>query len=228
MEGNRRVITLRRLGMENKVVIEIEHINKKFGSQVALDDISLSCESGKIYGFIGYNGSGKTVLFKCICGLMSVDSGSIRVSGKKIGKEMIQDAGIIIENPAFLSNKSGKKNLELLYMLNHGRNNKRICEVMKKVGLDYKSRKKVKNYSLGMRQRLAIGQAIMENPQVLILDEPMNGLDIDGIQEVRKILLELKKQNKVILLASHNREDIEVLCDEVYEMNHGHMELYKK
>ncbi len=209
--------------MEHKTVIELEHVNKKFGSQVALDNINLSCESGKIYGFIGYNGSGKTVLFKCICGLMKVDSGTIRVLGREIGEEMIREAGIIIENPAFLSNVSGRKNLELLYMLNHKCDNKQICQVMEKVGLDYKSGKKVKNYSLGMRQRLAIGQAIMENPKVLILDEPMNGLDIDGIQEVRKILLELKNQNKVILLASHNREDIEILCDEVYEMNHGRM-----
>lgn len=214
--------------MKHKTVIELEHVNKKFGSQVALDNINLSCESGKIYGFIGYNGSGKTVLFKCICGLMKVDSGNIRVSGKPIGEEMIRDAGIIIENPAFLSNLSGKKNLELLYMLNHKRDNEQIRQVMEKVGLDYKSGKKVKNYSLGMRQRLAIGQAIMENPQILILDEPMNGLDIEGIQEVRKILLELKKQDKVILLASHNREDIEVLCDEVYEMNQGRMERYRK
>ena len=214
--------------MKHKTGIELEHVNKKFGSQVALDNINLSCESGKIYGFIGYNGSGKTVLFKCICGLMKVDSGNIRVSGKPIGEEMIRDAGIIIENPAFLSNLSGKKNLELLYMLNHKRDNEQIRQVMEKVGLDYKSGKKVKNYSLGMRQRLAIGQAIMENPQILILDEPMNGLDIEGIQEVRKILLELKKQDKVILLASHNREDIEVLCDEVYEMNHGRMERYRK
>lgn len=214
--------------MKHKTVIELEHVNKKFGSQVALDNINLSCESGKIYGFIGYNGSGKTVLFKCICGLMKVDSGNIRVSGKPIGEEMIRDAGIIIENPALLSNLSGKKNLELLYMLNHKRDNEQIRQVMEKVGLDYKSGKKVKNYSLGMRQRLAIGQAIMENPQILILDEPMNGLDIEGIQEVRKILLELKKQDKVILLASHNREDIEVLCDEVYEMNHGRMERYRK
>ena len=210
--------------MEHKTVIEVEHVNKKFGSQVALDEINLSCESGRIYGFIGYNGSGKTVLFKCICGLMKVDSGVIRVLGREIGEEMIQNAGIIIEHPAFLSNLSGKKNLELLYMLNHKRDSARIQQVMEQVGLDPESRKKVKYYSLGMRQRLAIGQAMMEDPQILILDEPMNGLDKDGVEEVRRMLLELKNQGKVILLASHNREDIEVLCDEVYEMDRGHME----
>ena len=210
--------------MEHKTVIEVEHVNKKFGSQVALDEINLSCESGRIYGFIGYNGSGKTVLFKCICGLMKVDSGVIRVLGREIGEEMLQDAGIIIEHPAFLSNLSGKKNLELLYMLNHKRDSARIQQVMEQVGLDPESRKKVKYYSLGMRQRLAIGQAMMEDPQILILDEPMNGLDKDGVEEVRRMLLELKNQGKVILLASHNREDIEVLCDEVYEMDRGHME----
>lgn len=214
--------------MGDTAVIEIEDVRKKFGSQVALDGINLSFKSGKIYGFVGYNGSGKTVLFKCICGLMKADSGTIRVQGRKIGEEMIRNAGIIIEHPAFLSNLSGKKNLELLYMLNHKRDKDKIREIMEKVGLEYESKKKVKNYSLGMRQRLAIGQAIMENPDILILDEPMNGLDMDGILEVRKILLELKSQDKVILLASHNREDIDILCNEVYEMNHGVCSLLKK
>ena len=204
-------------------VIEVLNISKKFGSQEVLKNVNLACEPGKIYGFVGYNGSGKTVLFKCICGLLRVDTGKVLVRGKVMGEELIQDAGIIIEHPAFLMNFSGRKNLELLYMLNHKRDRQKIRQVMEQVGLDADSRKKVRNYSLGMRQRLAIAQAIMEDPGILILDEPMNGMDKQGIQEVREMLLGLKREGKVILLASHNREDIEILCDEVYEMEHGQL-----
>lgn len=212
--------------MDKNYVIEVEHISKKFATHTVLNDVTLRCETGKIYGLVGYNGSGKTVLLKCICGLLKPDAGKIRVRGKELGTEMLQGAGIIIENPAFLSQLSGRKNLELLYMLNHKRNREWIRKVMKQVGLDANSKKRVKDYSLGMRQRLAIGQAIMENPDILILDEPMNGLDKKGIQEVREMLLELKKQEKVILLASHNREDIQVLCDEVYEIEDGKIKCY--
>ena len=204
-------------------VIEVLNISKKFGSQEVLKNVNLACEPGKIYGFVGYNGSGKTVLFKCICGLLRVDTGKVLVRGKVMGEELIQDAGIIIEHPAFLMNLSGRKNLELLYMLNHKRDRQKIRQVMEQVGLDADSRKKVRNYSLGMRQRLAIAQAIMEDPGILVLDEPMNGMDKQGICEVREMLLGLKREGKVILLASHNREDIEILCDEVYEMEHGQL-----
>lgn len=136
---------------------------------------------------------------------------------------MINNAGIIIEEPAFLGNESGKKNLELLYMLNHKRDQKVIVEIMQKLGLNPDSKKKVRQYSLGMRQRLALAQALMENSEILILDEPMNGLDKEGVNEIRQLLLNLKEQGKTILLASHNKEDIEILCDEVYEMEHGKM-----
>lgn len=210
--------------MEYQNIIEVVNVSKKFGSHEILKDVNLTCESGKIYGFVGYNGSGKTVLFKCICGLLRVDAGKILVRGKAVGEELIQDTGIIIEHPAFLMNLSGRKNLELLYMLNHNKNRNKIRQVMERVGLDADSRKKVRQYSLGMRQRLAIAQAIMENPGILILDEPMNGLDKRGIQEVREILLNLKQEGKVILLASHNREDIEILCDKVYEMDNGKLQ----
>lgn len=211
------------MGNENEISISVQDITKKFGTHQVLDHISLECQRGKIYGFIGYNGSGKTVLFKCICGLLRVDSGDIFINQEKIGQETIKNAGIIIEEPAFLRNESGRKNLEILYMLNHKRNPEVISRVMKRVGLDALSRKPVGEYSLGMRQRLAIAQAIMEEPDVLILDEPMNGLDKEGVAEIRDMLKSLKKENKTILLASHNREDIAILCDEVYEMEHGKM-----
>ena len=206
--------------MTDDVVIQVNNVSKKFKSQVVLKDITLQCRKGRIYGFVGYNGSGKTVLFKCICGLLY----EIRVNGEKIGREMIKNAGIIIEEPAFLGNESGRKNLELLYMLRHKRDKKRIADVMQMLGLNSESKKTVRQYSLGMRQRLALAQALMENPDILILDEPMNGLDRDGVNEIRQLLLKLKEQGKTILLASHNKEDIEVLCDEVFEMEHGKLQ----
>lgn len=210
--------------MTDDVVIQVNNVSKKFKSQVVLKDITLQCRKGRIYGFVGYNGSGKTVLFKCICGLLYVDEGEIRVNGEKIGREMIKNAGIIIEEPAFLGNESERKNLELLYMLRHKRDKKRIADVMQMLGLNSESKKTVRQYSLGMRQRLALAQALMEDPDILILDEPMNGLDRDGVNEIRQLLLKLKEQGKTILLASHNKEDIEVLCDEVFEMEHGKLQ----
>lgn len=147
--------------MTDDVVIQVNNVSKKFKSQVVLKDITLQCRKGRIYGFVGYNGSGKTVLFKCICGLLYVDAGEIRVNGEKIGREMIKNAGIIIEEPAFLGNESGRKNLELLYMLRHKRDKKRIADVMQMLGLNSESKKTVRQYSLGMRQRLALAQALM-------------------------------------------------------------------
>ena len=134
---------------------------------------------------------------------------------------MIQDAGVIIEEPAFLKEYSGKRNLEFLYSIRNKLNPEVISKAMRLVGLDENSKKKVKNYSLGMKQRLAIAQVIMENPKILLLDEPMNGLDKNGVQEIRELLLDLKKQDKTIVLVSHNQEDIRVLCDELYEIENG-------
>lgn len=182
--------------------------------------VSLHCESGKIYGLVGHNGSGKTVLFKMICGFLSCDEGSISVNGKVMGKEkdMLTEAGIIIEEPGFLRTRSAYRNLEFLYTLRNKKDRKYLYSVLEKVGLDPALKRPVGKYSLGMRQRFALAQAIMENPEILILDEPMNGLDRKGVEEIRELLLKMKEENKLIILASHNREDIQVLCDEVYEM----------
>ena len=173
--------------------------------------------------FVGYNGSGKTVLFKSICRFLTIDSGSIQIDNKILGKEItiINDAGIIIEEPAFLKNKSAYQNLDLLYRLNNPGNKQHLFSVIRQVGLDPYSRKQVSKFSLGMKQRLALAQATMENQSVLILDEPMNGLDKNGVHDMRKWFLHLKKEGKLILLASHNREDIQILCDEVYELDNG-------
>lgn len=204
-------------------VIYIEHVSKKFQKNVVLDNISLSCEAGKIYGIVGYNGSGKSVLFKCICGFYHADQGEIYIRGKQMGKDMdmIQNAGVIIEEPAFLKQYSGLRNLEFLWLLNHKKDTANLYRAMYQVGLDPENKKPVGKYSLGMKQRLAIAQAVMEKQDILILDEPMNGLDKDGVALMRKLFLKFKEEEKTILFASHNREDIDVLCDEVYEMDKG-------
>ena len=201
--------------------IRIEQLTKSFGEINALEDITLEFEAGKIHGLIGRNGSGKTVMMKCICGFMKPTSGSIEVNGKPVIFGEKQDMGIIIEVPGFMDHKSGLKNLEYLYRLNNKPDPELIRKQIKKVGLDPDSKKPVGKYSLGMRQRLAIAQAIMEDPPLLVLDEPMNGLDNEGVEEIRQVLLDLKNQGKTILLASHSREDIAVLCDTVTELDHG-------
>ncbi|MFG6336180.1 MAG: ATP-binding cassette domain-containing protein [Lachnospiraceae bacterium] len=204
-------------------IIKVDKVIKKFGSDIALNNVSIEFERGKIYGIVGRNGSGKTVLFKTIIGFLKPASGRVIVDGKEIGKDtdFADNIGIIIETPGFLSSYSGYKNLEYLASIKNIIGKEEIKESMERVGLDPNSKKKVGKYSLGMRQRLGIAQAIMENPDILILDEPMNGLDNQGVEDVREILLNLKDEGKSIILASHNKEDIEVLCDEVYEMDHG-------
>ncbi len=208
---------------EKKTIVRIENANKSFGKQQVLKDVSLDCRKGEICGIVGHNGSGKTVLFKCICGLLKLDSGAIWVNDKQLHKDidMLNDAGVIIEEPAILGNCTGYQNLEYLYRIRNKKNKEHICNMLKLVGLNPNSKKKAKNYSMGMRQRLAIAQAIMENQQILILDEPMNGLDKNGVKEMRELFLKLKEQGKTIILASHNKEDIDILCDHVYEMEMG-------
>ena len=203
--------------------IEVQNAVKRFRDQVVLKNVSISFEKGQIHGIVGRNGSGKTVLFKCICGLMHPEEGVILVNGKRVGRDvdMPEDIGAIIEAPGFLPNYSGYKNLRFLANIRRKIGKAEILNVLKTVGLDPESRKHVGKYSLGMRQRLGIAQAIMEDPEILILDEPMNGLDNAGVQDIRALLLGLKEQGKTILLASHNHEDIATLCDTVHEMDGG-------
>lgn len=205
--------------------IVIEHVTKKFKEDTVLEDINVTMEQGKVYGFAGNNGSGKTVLMKCICGFLPVTSGKIYVNGKVIGTEIDfpENIGVIIETPGFLTNLTGMRNLEILAGMRSRISREEIREAIKRAGLDPDLKKSVSKYSLGMRQRLGIAQAIMENPDFLILDEPFNGLDKHGVEDIRNLLLELKKQGKTIILASHNSEDIRILCDKVYEMDGGKM-----
>lgn len=213
--------------MDENIIIEVEHVSKRFGEQTVLNDVSFRMEKQKIYGIVGRNGSGKTVLFKSILGFISPDSGMITVKGKVIGKDtdMAQDVGIIIENPGFLPNYSGFKNLKYLAMIKGLIGDEEIRAAITLVGLDPDSKKWVGKYSMGMRQRLAIAQAIMENPDILILDEPMNGLDNQSVQDVRALLQKLRDEGKTILIASHNPVDIELLCDTVYKMDAGVLSL---
>ena len=206
-------------------MIYVNNVSLKIQKDVILSDIDLHVEKGKITGLVGRNGCGKTMLMKCITGFVKPTQGEVIFDGKRIGEEIDfpKDTGIIIETPAFVPYYSGYKNLMELASLQKKIGKAEVEEVLKKVGLYEARHKLVRKYSLGMRQRLGIAQALMENPKTLILDEPMNGLDNECVALVRSILMELKEQGKTILLVSHNAEDIRVLCDVIYEMDKGRM-----
>ena len=192
---------------EIDVAISVSHVYKSFDGEEVLHDVNHEFEEGKIHGIVGNNGSGKSVLFKCICGLLRPTKGKIMVDYQQVGKDMDfpEDMGIIIETPGFLPYVTGMKNLQILASLNRKINNNQIERIIERVGLDPKLKKPVSKYSLGMRQRLGIAQAIMENPRILILDEPFNGLDKHGVADMRELIKELREQGKTILLASHNQ-----------------------
>lgn len=216
--------------MEQEPTIVIEHVTKEFKNQVVLKDVNAKFCMANIYGIIGRNGSGKTLLMKCICGLLAPSNGRVIINNKVVGKEIDfpQNIGFIIETPGFLMNYSGFKNMKYLASIRGQIDSDTIKEYMSLVGLDPTDRKPVGKYSLGMRQRLGIAQALMENPDILILDEPMNSLDNEGVKEMREVFLKMKEQGKLILVASHIREDINILCDEVYEMEDGNLHQIKE
>ena len=217
--------------MENEnIAISVQSVSKSFGQERVLKSVSRDFEKGKIHGIVGNNGSGKTVLMKCICGFLIPDSGSITVNGERVGVDVDfpRDMGLIIETPGFLPNVTGIKNLEILASLNKKIGLREIAASMRAVGLDPSMNKPVGKYSLGMRQRLGIAQAIMEDPALLILDEPLNGLDKHGVREMRQLIKGLKEQGKTILLASHNQGDIDELCDTVCEMDAGVMTMIRE
>ena len=203
--------------------IIVDHVSLQIKKAKLLSDVNLTLHSGNVYGLRGRNGSGKTVLMKCICGFMNPTEGTISVNGKVIHKDMdfLPSAGIIIEEPGFFPNYSGFKNLKILAGIQNRINDHKIREAMELAGLDPHMKKPVGKYSLGMRQRLGIAQAMMEDADILILDEPTNGLDEDGVEWFRKFIMEQKDRGKLILLASHSKEDIEMLSDEVWCMEKG-------
>lgn len=203
-------------------IVKVENVTKYFKQEKVLNDVNMNLETGHIYGIVGKNGAGKTVLFKIIAGFIKPSLGKVTVAGKIIGvdRDFPDSLGLIIETPGFLSQYNAYQNLLYLANINNKISKEDIKEAIRMVGLDPDSNKKVGKFSLGMRQRLGIAQAIMENPNLIILDEPMNGLDKKGIEDVKELLLKLKGDGKTILMASHYAEDMEI-CDEVFQMEDG-------
>ena len=211
-------------------MIHINNLSLTIKKDAILNDINLHIKKGRITGLVGRNGCGKTMLMKCITGFVNPTEGEVIFDNKKIGVDVDfpDNVGIIIETPSFVPYYSGMKNLIELASLKRIIGKKEIEAVLKQVGLYEARKKQVRKYSLGMRQRLGIAQALMEKPDTLILDEPMNGLDNDCVNLIRGILNDLRNQGKTILLVSHNEEDIRMLCDDIYEMDKGQIINTKK
>lgn len=207
-------------------MIKIERLTKEYRGVKVLNQVTVDFLPSTIYGLVGPNGCGKTTLMRCICGFTRPTSGSVSVFGKRIGVDcdFAPRTGIIIETPGFLPQYSARRNLAVLAGISGKATKARIDEVIRLVGLDPNEKKPVGKYSLGMRQRLGIAQAIMENPQALILDEPFNGLDLDGQADIHALLQEQKAQGKIIILASHSAADIAQACDVVYKMVGGKLQ----
>ena len=203
--------------------IDLENVSKKIKNSEVLKDISLHFESGNIYGFIGRNGSGKTMLFRTVSGLIRPTSGSVKYNGKVLGSQLdiIPRLGLVIENVGLYPEFTGLQNLKMLAKINSLVGESEIREAIMRVGLDPNDRRTVRKYSLGMRQRIVLAQAIMERPDVLILDEPTNALDEDGVEQIRELIRKEKERGALVLIASHNREDISCLCDKIYIMRAG-------
>lgn len=199
-------------------VIELKNVSKTFKGYTIFDDVSVMFEEGKCYGIMGPNGSGKSVLFKMMCQFVIPDVGEVSINSKFMdaNARFPKDFGIIIDRPGYIPNKTGFENLKELASIKNNISDAKIEEVMRQVSIDPKLKQKMKNYSLGMKQKISIAQAIMENQAVLILDEPFNGLDFSSVEIVRDILLDLKKQGKTIILTSHNKEDLDILCDQIF------------
>ncbi|MBH0176248.1 ABC transporter ATP-binding protein [Fictibacillus sp. 23RED33] len=209
-------------------IVKINNLTKIIKGNIILDNIDLEIKEGLIYGIIGRNGSGKSMLFKSICGLISPTEGSIEVFDNIISKgKFPKNFGVLLDSPGFIPEYSAFKNLKLLASINNKVTDEQIIEIIIKLGLDPYNEKPVKKFSLGMKQRLGIAQSIMESPKLLVLDEPMNGLDEQGVHDIRDLILDLKQQGVTIILSSHNSEDINVLCDLVYKIDNGKLVKFK-
>lgn len=200
-----------------------DKISKTIHGKAILNNVSLSLKGGNIYGFVGRNGSGKTMLFRALSGLMSINSGEISLNGKVLHKDfaVLPNLGIVLENAGLYPNLTGMQNLSYLAKLTKRIGEEEIRQAIMRVGLNPHDRRTYGKYSLGMKQRLAIAQAIMEYPDIIMLDEPTNALDENGVDEIRKIILEEKERGALILLASHNSEDIRVLADSLFRVENG-------
>ncbi len=205
------------------MVIEIKDITKELGGQPVLKNITLRLESGKVYGLKGRNGSGKTMLMRAVCGLIRLDGGEVAIDGEVLRRDISfpRSVGVLIESPGFIGGCSGYENLRTLTAIKGTTPDERICESLEMVGLDPQEKKPFRKYSLGMKQKLGIAAAIVEDPELLILDEPTNALDEGSVQELKKILRQARKRGSLILLSCHDAEDLMELSDEVIEMKDG-------
>ncbi|MED4856438.1 ATP-binding cassette domain-containing protein [Bacillus atrophaeus] len=203
--------------------IKLENVTKTLNSNMVVNNVSMQLESGNIYGFRGANGSGKSMLFRVISGLLVPEKGVITVNQSILHKDISfpESMGIVIENPEFIPHLTGKQNLKVLASIKKQATDMNINHALNVVGLDKNDSRKYKKFSLGMKQRLAIGQAIMENPDLLILDEPTNALDEATIDRIKIFLNEYKKRNKLILISSHDKYFLELISDEIYEVKEG-------
>lgn len=206
-----------------KGYIKIKNLSKKIKKNVVLDHINLKLDKGKIYGFRGINGSGKTMLFRAICGLITPTEGEIIIDNKKLHKDISfpESIGILIENPGFLPNYSGKQNLKLLADIKDIITSEDIDKIITLVGLDPKDSRKYKQYSLGMKQKLGIAQALMEDPDLILLDEPTNALDEDSVRNILDIIEKEKRKGKTILIASHDKSSLEKISDYIFKIENG-------
>lgn len=203
--------------------IKIDHLTKVLKKHTVLDDITLELEENRIHGFVGQNGSGKTMLFRAVSGLIFPTSGTVEVFGRVIGKDVSfpESLGLVLESIGLYPQYSGFQNLKLLASIQKKITDGEIREAISRVGLDPADKRPVRKYSLGMKQRIALAQAIMEHPRLLILDEPTNALDEEGVELIRGLVREEQERGATVLVSSHNREDIEQLCDTVTVLENG-------
>ena len=214
----------------NATVIELKEVVKDIKGKRIIDHVTLHLESGKITGLKGVNGSGKTMLMRLISGLITPTSGSITINGKQLGKDITfpESVGILIENPAFLDTYSGFDNLKMLASIQNRIGEEEIRSILAKVGLDPQDKKKYRKYSLGMKQRLGIAAAVMENPDIIILDEPTNALDSDGVEMLKEILHEHRERGALLLISCHDLTSLKELSDEMYLMESGALRPYQE
>lgn len=210
--------------------ISVKDVSREMKSNIILNNINLEFESGKIYGLCGHNGSGKTMLLRAIAGLIQIDHGKIMIDEKILHKDIDYppEMGLIIETPTFFKYYTGMENLQYLAEIRNKITQNDIIEALKRVGLDPNDRRTVAKYSLGMKQRLAIAQAVMEKPQLILLDEPTNALDPDAVIQFKKMMEEEKRRNACIIIATHNHQDIDELFDEKIYLNSGRVERVEK
>ena len=203
--------------------IQIEHLTKKIKGVTVLDDITYSFQGGRIYGLSGKNGCGKTMLMRSIAGLIYPTSGKIMIDGEILGKDISfpESIGVLIENPSFIGNYTGLKNLKVLASIQNRAGDEQIRKALKDIGLDPDDKRTYRKYSLGMKQKLGIAAAVMENPDIIILDEPINALDEVSVEKVHDILDEQKKRDAVIIIACHDKEELDQLSDEIIEISDG-------